>query len=84
MPRENELHLGFGTKKTCPFPLNRGVPSIEATDTKIIRTLFRDQILFWVPYTEMSLKAGCQLIFLAEKELITSSNWKENKAVWEF
>ena len=45
MPGENELHLGFGTKKTCPFPLNRRVPSIEATDTKIIGTLFRDQIL---------------------------------------
>ena len=27
------------------FPLNRGVPSIEATDTKIIGKLFCDQIL---------------------------------------
>ena len=45
MPEENELHLGFETKKTCPSPLNRGVPSIEATGTKVIGTLFGDQIL---------------------------------------
>ena len=28
--------LGFRTQRKCPFPLNRGVPSIEVTDTKII------------------------------------------------
>ena len=26
---ECRLNLGFGTQKKCPFPLNRGVPSIE-------------------------------------------------------
>ena len=26
---EWRLNPGFGTKKKCPFPLNRGVPSIE-------------------------------------------------------
>ena len=36
---------GFGTQKTCAFLLNRGVPSIEVTDTKIMWTFFRDQIL---------------------------------------
>ena len=36
---------GFGTQKTCPFPLNRGVPSTEETDSKIMWTFFRDQIL---------------------------------------
>ena len=30
------FHLGFGTRKKCPFPLNRGVPSIEVTNTKIV------------------------------------------------
>ena len=33
--REWSLNLGFGIQKKCPFPLNRGVPSIEVTDTKI-------------------------------------------------
>ena len=36
---------GFGTQKTCPFPLNRVVPSTEETDSKIMWTFFRDQIL---------------------------------------
>ena len=32
---EWRLNLGlFGTQKKCPFPLNRGVPSKEVTDTK--------------------------------------------------
>ena len=26
---EWRLHLGFGTQKKCPFPLNRAVPSIS-------------------------------------------------------
>ena len=34
-----------GTKKSCAFPLNRGVPSIEVTNTKITWTFFRDYIL---------------------------------------
>ena len=32
---EWRLNLGFGNLKKCPFPLNRNVPSMEATDTKI-------------------------------------------------
>ena len=27
---------GFGTQNKSPFPLNRGVPSIEVTNTKIM------------------------------------------------
>ena len=30
------LNLGFVAQKNCPFPLNRGVPSTEVTDTKIM------------------------------------------------
>ena len=34
---EWRLNVGlFGTQKKCPFPLNRGVPSKEVTDTKIM------------------------------------------------
>ena len=32
----NGLNPGFRTQKKCPIPLNRSVPSIEATNTKII------------------------------------------------
>ena len=42
---EWKLNLGFGTQKKCPFPLNRGVPSIKLTNTKIMWTFFQDQIL---------------------------------------
>ena len=31
--------------QNCPFPLNRGVLSIEVTDTKIMGTFFGDQLL---------------------------------------
>ena len=33
---EWRLKLGIGTQEKCPFPLNRGHPSIEVTDTKIM------------------------------------------------
>ena len=39
------LNPGFGTQTKCPFPLNRGVPSLEVTNTKIMWTFFRDKIL---------------------------------------
>ena len=42
---EWRLTPGFRTKKTCPFPLNRGVPSIQVTDIKIMWTSFPDEIL---------------------------------------
>ena len=40
-----ELNPGFGTNTMCPFPLNRGVPSIEVTDTKAMWTFFQDKIV---------------------------------------
>ena len=33
---EWRLNLGFGTQEECPFPLNRGVPLIKVTNTKIM------------------------------------------------
>ena len=45
VPPEWRLNPSFGTQNTCPFPLNRGVPSIEVTNTKIKWTFFWDQIL---------------------------------------
>ena len=40
-----EVNPGFGTKKKGPFSLNRGVPSKEVTNTKIMWKFFWDQIL---------------------------------------
>ena len=45
MTPEGRLNLGFGTQNKYPFPVNRGVPVIEVTDTKIMLTFFRGQIL---------------------------------------
>ena len=33
---EWRLNTGFGTQKNWPFPLNKGVPSIEVIGTKIM------------------------------------------------
>ena len=37
---EWRLNPGFGIKKECPFPLNRGVPSIKITNTNIYVNIF--------------------------------------------
>ena len=37
---EWRLNPGFGIKKKCPFPLNRGVPSIKITNTNIYVNIF--------------------------------------------
>ena len=42
---EKILGLDFETQEKCPFPLNRDIPSIEVTNTKIMWTYFWDQIL---------------------------------------
>ena len=40
------LNPGFGIQKKCSFPLvNRGVPSIEVANTKIMSTFLRDKVL---------------------------------------
>ena len=41
-----EVNLGVGTQEECPFPLNRGVPLIKVTNTKIVRTFFPGQVLY--------------------------------------
>ena len=51
---EWRLNPGFGTKKECSFPLNTSsylevCPSIEVTDSKIMWTFFREQIMFVSP-----------------------------------
>ena len=53
---EWRLKLGFGTKKKCPFPLHRGYPSLEVTDTKIMWTFFWDQILCPLSGVKLSLE----------------------------
>ena len=30
------VEVSSGTQKRCPFPLKRGIPSIEVTDTKVM------------------------------------------------
>ena len=42
---EWRLNPGFDTQKECPFHLNKGVPSIEVIDTKVIWVFFWDQSL---------------------------------------
>ena len=42
---EWRLNLFFGTQKKYPFPLNRGVPSIEVKNIKIMWTFIREKIL---------------------------------------
>ena len=59
---EWSMNPGFGTQTMCPFPPNRGVLSIEVTDTKIMWALFQDQILCplngCVPWIEVSQMRG--------------------------
>ena len=54
---EWRLNPSFGTKKTCAFPLNRGVPSIEVTGTKTMWMFIRDQIVV-SPEWRCPLKRG--------------------------
>ena len=62
MSPEWRLTRGFGTQRKCAFPLNRGVPSLEGIDTKIVWTFFRDQILCPLnggdPWIEVSQRRG--------------------------
>ena len=36
MSPEKTLNPGFGTQRKCSFPLNRGIPSVEVTNTKVM------------------------------------------------
>ena len=40
MSSEWSLNPGFETRKKCHFPPNRGVPSVEVINTKIMSTIF--------------------------------------------
>ena len=40
MSPEWRSNPGFGTQKSCPFPLKRGVPSIAVTHSKIMWKFF--------------------------------------------
>ena len=51
------LNSGLGTKKMSPFPLNRGLPSIEVTDAKNMWRFFQDQIVV-SPEWRCSLNRG--------------------------
>ena len=57
-----EVNPGFRDPEKCAFPLNRGVPSLEGIDTKIMRTFFRDQISCPLnggdPWIEVSQRRG--------------------------
>ena len=64
---EWRLNLGFGTQKKCPFPLNRGVPSIEVTKQKLCEHFSRSK--FCVPFMEVSLKVSVK-----ENEVPTEKN----------
>ena len=60
---------GFWTQKKCPFPLNRGVPSTEVTDTKKITWafyIFQEQILCLLnggdPWMEVCQRRGSTVV----------------------
>ena len=59
---EWRLNPDFGSQKIFPFPLDRCVPSLEVTDTKLMWTFFRDQILCalngGVPWIKVSQRRG--------------------------
>ena len=57
-----EVKSGFRDPKKVPLSLDRGVPLIETTNTKIIWTFLRDQILcplnVGVPWKAVPQKRG--------------------------
>ena len=81
--------LKLDSRKSVPFPLNRGVSSTEVTNIKIMWTFFRDQILCppngGVPWIDVSQrrsstvllcsweKTNCIVIFLRQNRDIVVS-----------
>ena len=55
-----------GSRKSVPFPLNRGVPSTEVTNIKIMWTFFRDQNLCplngGVPWIDVSQRRSSTVL----------------------
>ena len=74
---EWKLNPGFGTQKKCFFPLNKSILSVEVTNTKILWTFFRDQILSplngAVPWIEMSQRRGSTVLSIWKRKLTVSS-----------
>ena len=77
---EWKLNPGFGTQKKCFFPLNKSIPSVEVTNTKILWTFFRDQILSplngAVPWIEVSQRRGSTVLSIWKRKLTVSSGMK--------
>ena len=77
---EWKLNPGFGTQKKCFFPLNKSIPSVEVTNTKILWTFFRDQILSplngAVPWIEVSQRRGSTVLSIWKRKLTVSSGIK--------
>ena len=60
----------WDSEKKCPFPLNRGVPSTDVTDKKIIRIFAQGQIL-------LPLSRGVPSTDVADKEIIRIFTWDQ-------
>ena len=77
---EWKLNPGFGTQKKCFFPLNKSIPSVEVTNTKILWTFFRDQILSSlngaVPWIEVSQRRSSTVLSIWKRKLTVSSGMK--------
>ena len=77
---EWKLNPGFGTQKKCFFPLNKSIPSVEVTNTKILWTFFRDQILSplngAVPWIEVSQRRSSTVLSIWKRKLTVSSGIK--------
>ena len=70
------LNLGFGTQKKCPFALNRGVPSIEVTNTKIMWTFFRDRSLRPLNRGDRCIKVFQRRGSIVVKKFLVAVVWK--------
>ena len=84
-------NLGF---KKCPFPLNRGVPSTELTDKKIMWIFARGQIsrpldgsVTWIDCSVLMKRLYC-IIFYLSVQLRTNTHktgpgsWKADWAIF--
>ena len=82
MSPEWRLNTGFGTQKNWPFPLNKGVPSIEVIGTKIMWVFFRDQILCplnggvpWIEVTVPKETFHCGFLHVISEQKYLKLSW---------
>ena len=59
----------FRSHKKCPFPLNRGAPSVEVTDTKIMSTFS------WTKFS-VPLNGGVSIVAEGSRQSIKKFNVK--------